>query len=155
MLTVLVSPHSLPRVRCSWYRIDCVFQGRKVHFALGCCLKWGGRAIFAHAFRYVDDENRSRYWVAIHRWNRRETPVTTDASVRGRLSEMCPKNPILLLHHVSWFRTSIGFSAGPTGYLHPTKNGPCKSWDILARGLCIGYKLVLNVLVFTNSTCSA
>ena len=116
MLTVLVSPHSLPRVRCSWYRIDCVFQGRKVHFALGCCLKWGGRAIFAHAFRYVDDENRSRYWVAIHRWNRRETPVTTDASVRGRLSEMCPKNPILLLHHVSWFRTSIGFSAGPTGY---------------------------------------
>ena len=34
----------------------------------------------------------------------------------GRLSEMCPKNPILLLHHVSWFRTSIGFLAGPTGY---------------------------------------
>ena len=87
-----------------------------MHFALGCCLKWGGKAIFAHAFRYVDDENRSRYWVAIHRWNRRETPVTTDASVRGRLSEMCPKNPILLLHHVSWFRTSIGFLAGPTGY---------------------------------------
>ena len=99
LLTVLVSHHPHPCVRCSWHRIDYVLQVRKVHFLLGCCLNRGGRVFSAHSFGCVDDENLSRYEVAIYRWNRRETPVTMDASARGRLSGMCHKKESSKLHH--------------------------------------------------------